>query len=186
MKNKGLQRKDKQEKAVRSAKECAYLAMFVALVIAVQLVLSAVPGVELVTVLFAAYAFTMGVAHGLLAATAFTLLRQLVFPFSPTAFLVYIIYFNLFALAFGLLGKKLKNSLKFLWIIVLAACLGTVCFTMLDNLITPLWLGLSGRSAELYFKASLPFMLPQVICTAVSVAVLFVPLQKTFRLICRR
>lgn len=165
-----------------SAKECAFLAVFVALVIAVQTVLSVVPGVELVTVLFVTYSYTMGVKRGMASATAFSLLRQMIFGFYPTVLVLYLIYFNLLAICFGLLGKKIKNPLKLLPLIIAVACVCTVCFTMIDNILTPLWYGYSKKSAILYFKASLPFMIPQVICTAISVGVLFYPLHKTFKL----
>ena len=68
--------------AVRSAKECAYLAVFVALLIGSQLPFAALPGVEIVTLLFVTYAFVFGICRGMLAATAFSLLRQFVFSIS--------------------------------------------------------------------------------------------------------
>ena len=165
----------------RTARECAFLAVFVALVIAAQAVLSSVPGVEVVTVLFVAYSFTMGWKKGVLSATVFSLLRQMVFGFFPTVLVLYLIYYNLLALGFGLLGKKVQNPRKWLWFIVLLACLGTVLFTMIDNILTPLWYGYSAKATRLYFLASLPFMFPQVICTAVSVTVLFIPLWRVFK-----
>ena len=71
-----MKRTDGNNVAVRSAKECAYLALFVALQIAAQLLFSALPGVEIVTLLFISYSFVFGVRRGTLAATAFALLRQ--------------------------------------------------------------------------------------------------------------
>ena len=168
---------------MRSGKECAYVAVFVALVIAAQLLLAAVPGVEVVTVLFVTYAFVFGVRRGLLAATAFSLLRMLVFGFSPTVLVLYLVYFNGLAAAFGGIGRIVKKPLFALWWVVLLSCAFTVCFTMLDNIITPLWYGFSARATRVYFTASLPFMIPQIICTAISVGVLFLPLQKAFSLI---
>lgn len=170
----------------RSAKECAYLAVFVALVIALQTVLAIVPGVELVTVMFVAYSFTLGVKRGMIAATVFSLLRQMIFGIYPTVLVVYLVYFNMLTLCFGGLGKIVKNPLKWLIVIVFTACVCTACFTLIDNIITPLWLGYDKRSITLYFKASLPFMIPQVICTAVSVAVLFLPLIRLFTGLKRR
>lgn len=167
-------------KLLHPAKECAYLAMFVALVIAVQVALSIVPGVELVTVMFVVYSFTLGVKRGVISATAFSLLRQIVFGVYPVVLILYLIYYNLLALLFGFLGNKLKNTLKWLWLIVLLACIMTICFTMLDNVLTPWWYGYTKRSFELYFKASLTFMLPQVVCVGVSVGVMFYPLYKVF------
>ena len=52
---------------------------------------------------------------------------------------------------------------------------------MLDNVITPLFMGLSGKPLAMYFWASFSFMIPQVICAAVSVGVLFFPLAKFFK-----
>ena len=169
--------------AVRSGKECAYLALFVALVIASQLALSALPGVEVVTVLFVGYSFVFGVRRGTISATAFSLLRQLIFGFSPTVLILYLVYFNGLAALFGVLGKVVKKPLLALWWIVLVACVCTACFTMLDNILTPLWYGFSKRATKAYITASLPFMIPQLICTALSVGLLFLPLQKTFSLV---
>ncbi len=180
MENSAEKKQLHKKRAVRSAKESAYIAVFVALLIAVQLALAAVPGVELVTVLFVAYAFAFGVVRSIIAATAFSLLRQMIFGFMPTVLVLYLLYYNLLACLFGMLGKRIQQPLKYVWLIVLSACLCTVCFTMLDNIITPLWLGYTRAAAKLYFKASLTFMIPQVICTAVSVACLFFPLFKAF------
>ena len=87
-----LSEKYKENRKVFTAKECALLAVFVALVIATQVILSAIPGVELVTVLFACYAFACGWKRGILAATTFSLLRQIIFGFFPTVLLLYLIY----------------------------------------------------------------------------------------------
>ena len=95
-----------------TAKEIAPLAVFVALVIAAQFVLSFVPGVEIVTVLFVSYAFVFGMRRGMLAATAFALLRQLLFGFYPTVLVLYLLYFNGLAALFGWLGQKVKNPLR--------------------------------------------------------------------------
>ena len=176
-----IQEKKAKKAAVRSAKECAYLAVFVALLIAGQLLFSMIPGVEVVTVLFVAYSFVFGVRRGVLAATAFAVLRQLVFGASPTVLILYLIYFNALAAAFGCLGRTVKEPVRALWWLTLLACLCTVSFTMIDNVLTPLWYGYSARVTKMYFTASLPIMFPQVLCTAVSVGVLFLPLQKTFQ-----
>ena len=177
MNDKSRQNTQKQ-KWMHSAKECAYLAVFVGLIIAVQVVLSWIPGVELVTVMFVSYAFSMGVKRGMIAATVFSFLRQFVFGFFPTVLVLYLVYFNALAFVFGVIGRK---EGKRLWGIVLFACAGTVCFTLFDNLIGLVWYGYRGRVAKAYMLASLPFMIPQVICTAVSVAVLFQPLIRLFK-----
>ena len=175
-----------KKRNVKTAKECSFLAVFVALVIAIQLAFSLVPGVELVTVLFVCYAFVMGEKRGMIAATLFSVLRQFVFGVYPTVLVLYLLYYNLLSLCFGLLGKKVKNPIRQLPLIVSVACICTICFTLIDNILTPLWYGYSRRATRAYFYASLPFMVPQVICTAVSVACLFFPVWKTFSLLKRR
>ena len=167
-------------KAGKSAKECAFIAVFVATVIAAQLALSSIPGVEVVTVLFVAYAFAVGCNRSMLSATIFSFLRQIIFGFYPTVLVLYLVYFNLLTLTFGCLGKKIKNEKKYLILIVLITCVGTATFTLLDNVITPLWYGYGAKATRAYFIASLSFMIPQIVCTAVSVTVLFLPLLRVF------
>ncbi len=173
--------KNPKKKLRRASRECAYLAVFVALTIAAQLSLSFLPGVEVVTLLFVAYAYAFGARRGMLAATAFALLRQLVFGFFPVVLILYLLYYNLLTFIFGLLGQGRKPNVRSLWWLVPIACLCTVGFTMLDNLLTPLWYGYSSQAARMYFFSSLPFMIPQVICTAVTVGALFLPLEKEFQ-----
>ena len=166
---------------MRTAKECALLAVLVSALIAAQLVLSAVPGVEAVTVLFVSYAFAAGWKRASFAATAFSLLRQIVFGVFPVVLVLYLIYYNLLALAFGLLGEKVREPKRSLWLIVLCACLSTACFTLLDNVLTPLWYGYSARAIKLYLLASLPVMISQIVCAALSVSLLFLPLFGVFK-----
>lgn len=167
----------------RASKECAYVAVFVALTIVAQLCFAAIPGVEVVTLLFVSFTFSFGAKRGVFAATAFSLLRQFIFGFSPTVLILYLVYYNVLAVGFGALGAKIKNPARSLWLVVLTACLCSVCFSMLDNIITPLWYHYTPRAAHAYFLASLTVMIPQVICTAVTVGLLFLPLHKVFVLV---
>ncbi len=177
------EKKTSKNSPLKTGRECAYLAVFVALVIAAQLALSVVPAVEVVTLLFVAYSSVFGARRGMLAATAFSLLRQLVFGFYPTVLIVYLLYYNLLTVCFGALGKGGETKGNTLWKYVIVACVCTVCFTLLDNVVTPLWYGYSFKAARLYFMASLPIMLPQVACTAVTVSFLYLPLQRVFQTI---
>ena len=176
---------ERKKRILSAGKGCAYLAVFVALTIAAQLCLSAIPGVEVVTVLFVSFAFSFGVWQGVLAATAFSLLRQFIFGFLPNVLILYLVYYNLLAMLFGFLGRKMKNPLRKLWLLVLLACFCTVCFTLLDDIITPLWYSYTSKAARAYFYASFTIMIPQVICTAVTVGLLFLPLRKVFVLVKR-
>ena len=164
------------------AKECAYIGVFLATVIAAQAALSVAVGIELVTVLFAAYAYTFGARRGTIAATAFSLLRMLVFGFSLPALLLYLIYYNAFALVMGMLSRIVKKPLNGLFWIVLTVGVCTVCFTLLDDMITPLYLRFSQKAWQLYVYASLPVMGVHTACAAISTAVLFLPLYKAFSL----
>ncbi|MBE5739331.1 MAG: hypothetical protein E7349_00585 [Clostridiales bacterium] len=185
MNDKNRQKNAKEKRKGSVAKECAYLAVFVALTIAVQLIFAAVPGVELVTVLFVSYAFVFGWKRGLTAATVFSLLRQIVFGFYPIVLILYLVYFNLLAAGFGILGVKIKKIVRALPVIVLLACLGTAFFHLFDNLLTPIWYGYSQRATWVYFQASLSFMIPQIISTAISVSILFLPLCSVFTFVRR-
>ena len=175
-------RKTVKQRALRTSKEIAYVAVFVALVIAAQLVFAMIPGLEVVTVLFVSYAFAFGVCRGILAATAFSLLRQLVFGFVPSVLALYLLYFNFLTLLFGLLGRIVKRPSLNLWWLVVIACVCTALFSMLDNLITPFWLGYGWEETKKYFVLSLPVMFPQIGCTGVTVGFLLLPLVKAFRL----
>ncbi len=177
--------KKPNKRGINVGKECAYLAVFVALVIAMQLCLAFLPGVEVVTLLFVAYAFVFGGQRGMLAATAFSILRQLVFGFFPLVLILYLVYYNLLTLLFGWLGKRVKNPIKALWLLTVIACLCTVCFSLFDAILTPVWFGYTWNATKAYFIASLSFMLPQVVCTVVTIGVLFLPLRSALLLIKR-
>ena len=182
-----MKSKNEQKRVIKNtAKELAQLAVFVALVIASQLVLSFVAGVEIVTLLFVTYAFVFGVRRGMLAATVFSVLRQLLFGFYPTVLILYLLYFNGLTAVFGCLGRKVKNPLRSLWWLTLVACLCTACFTLMDNILTPLWYRYTPKAFRVHFIASLPVAFLQILCTAVSVGGLFFPLYKAFCLIKRK
>ncbi len=169
-----------------SAKECAYIGVFIAAVIAAQAALSVAVGIELVTVLFAAYAYTFGVRRGVIAATAFSILRMLIFGFSLPALILYLLYYNAFSLVMGMLARAVKNPLKGLIFIVLTVGVCTLFFTLLDDIITPLYLSFSTKAWRLYVYASLPVMGVHTACAALSTAALFIPLYKVFSLAKRR
>lgn len=176
-------RERRAAKGVKTGREAAYVGVFVALLIATQLCFASIPGVEAVTVLFVAFSFSFGVKRSMIAATVFSLLRQLVFGFYPTVLVLYLTYYNMSGVLFGFLGHKLQPNVKNLVFLTGLACVCTVFFTLFDNLLTPLWYGYSERVIKMYFYASLSFMLPQAICTAVTVGCLFLPLVKIFRIV---
>lgn len=92
-----------------TAKNIAYIALMTALLISSQFVLSFVEGVEVVTVLLLCFSMYFGVACGVLTALSFSVLRCVIWGFYPTAVILYLIYYPLFALFFGLIGKIKKE-----------------------------------------------------------------------------
>ncbi|MBO7214528.1 MAG: hypothetical protein J6V66_03415 [Clostridia bacterium] len=170
---------------MKTAKEIAMLSAFVATLIGGQFVLSAISGVEIVTVLAVSFFFYFGVLRGGVVATAFSLLRCLLFGFFPTVVALYLIYYNLLALIFGLLGKAFarKINVKKLTVIVAVSLVCTVAFTMLDNAITIVFYSFTKTMAKAYISASLITMIPQLVCVFATVSLLFYPLYKVYKTI---
>ena len=159
------------------------VAMSVALLIAGQMALTAISGVEIVTVILLCLSFYYGIRTGLAIATTFSLLRCFFFGFQVNVIVLYLIYYNLFALFFGWLGKRLGGEYTLLrvGIVVAFAVVFTILFTLLDDVITPLVFGFHPNAAKVYFLQSLTAMIPQSICAAVTVSVLFPPLLRVLR-----
>lgn len=159
------------------------VAMCVALLIAGQLALSSVTGIEIVTVMLLCFCYCYGIRHGVAIATTFSLLRCFVFGFQVNVIALYLIYYNLFAIFFGWLGARFtgKNALLKTVIIVASAVVFTVLFTLLDDLITPIIHGFSENTAKVYFYQSLAAVIPQTICAAVTVTLLFHPLTRVIK-----
>ncbi len=159
------------------------VAMSVALLIAAQMALTAVSGVEIVTVILLCLSFYYGIRTGLAIATTFSLLRCFFFGFQVNVIVLYLIYYNLFTLFFGWLGKHFRGkiSLVRLSVVVASAVVFTILFTLLDDVITPLIFGFHKNAAKVYFLQSLTAMIPQSICTVVTVSALFAPLLRVLR-----
>ena len=159
------------------------VAICVAMLIGGQLALSGISGIEIVTVMLTCMCFSYGVRTGLSIATVFSLLRCLVFGFQINVIVLYLVYYNLFALFFGWLGTRFTGKISFAHhlTVVAAAVVFTACFTLLDDLITPLIYGFNANATRVYFLQSLSAMIPQSVCAAVTVSVLFVPLTKVIR-----
>ena len=79
------------------------------------------------------------------------------------------------------LARRGKGNAEWLKVIAFtaAAAVCTVCFTLLDDVITPLFFGYTRLSALAYFYTSFTAMLPQTVCTIVTVGLLFLPITKT-------
>ena len=136
--------------------------MSVALLIAVQMALTAISGVELVTVILLCLCFCYGIRTGLAIATTFSLLRCFFFGFQVNVIVLYLIYYNLFARFFGWLGRRFAGETTWLQrgILVASAVVFTCLFTLLDDVITPLIYGFHPDAAKVYFLQSMTAMVP--------------------------
>jgi len=152
-------------------KDLTFIALMVALLIAVQFVLYALPGVELVSVLLGTYAAANGRLRGVAVAVCYALLRNIVFGFYPDIVILYLIYFPLFALAMG----SIKS--KFYVFHVIVAVTATAFFSVLDAFIKQFFYGVKFLP---YFYGSLPFMIPQMITVTITYILLFPPLKILF------
>ena len=159
------------------------VAMCVALLIAGQLALSSVTGIEIVTVMLLCFCYCYGVRHGIAIATTFSLLRCFVFGFQVNVIVLYLVYYNLFAVFFGWLGARFtgKNTLLKTAIVIVSAVVFTALFTLLDDVITPLIYGFNENATKVYFYQSLTAVIPQTVCAAVTVSICFHPLTKVIK-----
>ena len=162
---------------MKTAKEFIYPAVFTAMLIGAQLVLSGVAGVEIVTVLLLAFTYVFGLKQGFIVANAFSLLRCMIFGFFVNVVFLYLVYYNLFVLVIGLLARVLKKryTIKIHVLLTVVAVVLVACFTLIDDFITPLLYGYSAYATKLYFTASLTVMIPQMICASATVTALFFP-----------
>lgn len=168
---------------MRTAKELALVGVYTALLIGVQVALGGIVGIEIVTVMLAAFSYYFGVRRGLMVANSFSLLRCFIFGFFPDIIILYAVYYNLFVVVFGLLGIKFKKqlTLNIHVLLVFVACFMTVLFTALNDIITPLYYGYSLTAAKAYAVASLAAVVPQLLCTIVTVMLLLPVILKVFR-----
>lgn len=152
--------------------------MFTALLIGVQFAFSFTYGIEFVTVTLAMFSLVFGVRRGVVAAISFSLIRCLLFGFHPAVIVLYLVYYPLFAFVCGLIGKI--NGKAQYFVLVFAVGIMTVCFSLIDDIITPLMLGMNKDAWLVYFYGSFLAMVPQTICATISTLVLFIPLKKLF------
>ena len=160
---------------MNSAKKIILPGVFTALLIGGQLALSGISGIEVVTVLLLTFVYKYGIGQGLLVANSFSLLRCFIFGFIPNVILLYLIYYNIFVLTFGFLGKVFRHeySIKKHIMVIVVAVVMTVLFTITDNVLTPLIYGFTANTAKAYFVASLYTVIPQIVCTFATVLIIF-------------
>ncbi|MBR2384648.1 MAG: hypothetical protein IKA99_03455 [Clostridia bacterium] len=166
----------------KSAKEIAYVGITVALLIGGQLAFSAISGVEIVTAIFAVFCLVLGAVRGVVVAIAFSLVRCFVFGFFPQVILLYLVYYNLFAIVVGLLGVAIRGKRELVKIVLLTCVVVvlTGCFTFIDNFFNIWLLKLPPVAVKIYVAQSIPVAISQMVCACVTVPLFYYPLNKVF------
>ena len=164
------------------AKRCAVCGAFCALLIAIQYVFSAIKGVELISVFFFAFCFSFGAIYGVTVAVVFSLLRCFIYGFFPSVVILYLVFYPLFAFVAGLVGKLLKDksAVKKLIFATVTVVVLTLIFSVLDDIITPLVFTFTKDAWMAYIVQSVPVCLIHCICSLITTATLFLPLNKVF------
>lgn len=162
------------------ARDLALVSIYTAMLIGGQLIFSWIAGIEIVTVLLVAFCYSFGIRRSLALVNAFLWLRCVIFGFFPTVVILYIVYYNLFAIVFAIIGKMQKQRISVInvAIVVIFAALMTTLFTLLDDIITPLFYQFNEKAAKAYFISSLVPLGTQVLCSILTVALLFPLLEK--------
>lgn len=164
-------------------KEIVLSALFVSVLLVSQLALSSLNGIELVTVILASIAFYFGFKIGLITVNVFIILRAFIFGFFPSVMVLYFVYYNLFVVLFNFVGYKANRdiSIKAEVFTLITAVIMTIMFTVLDNIITPLWFSFNLETTRAYCLMSLTAVIPQVICTIITVFLIFPILIKLYK-----
>ena len=155
-----------KRRVLSGAKAIALVGVTAATVECAKLALSALPNVEVVTLLLALYGYVFG-WYGVTAAVVFVSIEPLIYGFG-TWLPSYFIYWPLVAIVFMLLGKiKLKSR----WLITVVAVGLTFLFGILTSLID---VGLLSGNFDnffyrfgLYYARGIVFYAIQIACNAV-------------------
>ena len=155
---------------MKKAKDVALIGVYTALLLGGQLALASVSGIEIVTLLVFAFAFSFGIKRSLILVVAFSLLRCFLFGFFPSVLILYLVYYPLFVTIIGALGNLYKHKLnpkRHVFVTFITIVL-VVLFNVLDAVITPLYYGFSALEWKGYLARSLYAMIPQVICVGAT------------------
>ena len=163
-----------------SALQIAYVAVCAATVTAGKMALAAIPNVEIVSLLLAAYGYCFGLS-GVLASFVFCGVEILIWGAGGWVVL-YFIYWPALTLLFAVFGRlKVKNRI----VITLTACVMTTLFGVLSSLIdTGLFTGFHenfwSRFAIIYVRGA-SFYITQIVCNAITFTLLFAPFTALLR-----
>ena len=112
---------------------------------------------------------------------AATMVKTLLWVIFALACALFVLLTALFA---AYKGGKLKNARLLVLVMVAAfAAACTVCFTLLDDVITPLFMGwgVFSVTSAAYFYSSFLALAPQTVCTIVTVSTMFLSLVTVFK-----
>lgn len=168
----------KQRKSTFSVADIALTGVMAATLEAVKLALSALPNIELVSLLLALYSYVFGIS-GVLAAFIFVAAEILVWGLN-TWVISYLIYWPLLALLFWMISKRVSNRFAITGI----AALMTFLFGVLTSLVdVGLFSGYWDRFFErfmIYYLRGIWFYVVHIVCNVVVFITLFKPLEALF------
>lgn len=169
----------KQKNFTFSVTDIALTGIMAATLEAVKLALSALPNIELVSLLLALYSYVFGLS-GVLAAVIFVGAEILIWGLN-TWVISYLIYWPLFALLFWLVGKKISNRFAITGIAVVMTFFFGVLTSLVDiGLFSGYWDSFFERFT-IYYLRGVWFYVTHIICNTVVFITLFKPLEALFK-----
>ncbi len=161
--------------AIKTSKEIALIGGMSALLLGGQLALSAVAGVEVVTVLTVAFSSVFGIRRGCTLAVVFSLLRCILFGFFPSVVILYLIYWPLLAFITALSSKgRIWSSTP---VLTAEALVMTLIFPFISVCIDSFMYGVKFIP---YMTMQIPVTVLQLICVAATCLFLLPVLRRLF------
>lgn len=159
------------------AKKVALIAIMTATIEAGKLALSAIPNVEVVSLLCAVYGYVFGLI-GVVSIVLFVGIETLIWGVN-TWVLSYLIYWPTVCMIYWLLGRlKVKSRLIITAVIVVLTVFFGVLTSLVDvGLFSGFWDNFWQRFA-IYYSRGIVFYVVQIACNAIVFPLLFLPLAK--------
>lgn len=159
------------------AKKVALIAIMTATIEAGKLALSAIPNVEVVSLLCAVYGYVFGLI-GVVSIVLFVGIETLIWGVN-TWVLSYLIYWPMVCMIFWLLRLlKVKSRLIITAVIVVLTAFFGVLTSLVDvGLFSGFWDNFWQRFA-IYYSRGIVFYIVQIVCNAIVFPLLFLPLAK--------
>ena len=169
----------KQKNFSFSVTDIALTGVMAATLEAVKLALSALPNIELVSLLLALYGYVFGLS-GVLAAVIFVAAEILVWGLN-TWVISYLIYWPLLAFIFWMIHKRISNRFILTGIAVVMTFFFGILTSLVDiGLFSGYWDNFLERFTIYYLRGTW-FYVAHIACNAVVFPILFKPLEKLFK-----